>query len=122
MRIVDANVILRYVLGDHEEHSVKARRIIDENTVEVPIEVLCEVVFVLSSVYNVDRKDIGTELRGFFTNTACTLPHREAVLKGLEYFMESNLGFVDCILAGYKYAEGSDIDTFDKTLQKFLKR
>ena len=122
MRIVDANIVLRYVLDDHEELSMKARQIIDENVVDVPIEVLCEVVFVLSSVYKVGRKEIEVQLRGLFEDTACELPHREAVLKGLALFAENNLDFVDCILAGYKSAESAEAYTFDKKLQKLLEQ
>ena len=51
MLYIDANVILRYVLDDHAELSPKAKRLIDENIVETPVEVLCEVVFVLSRTY-----------------------------------------------------------------------
>jgi predicted nucleic acid-binding protein len=45
MQKIDANIILRYVLDDHEL-SVKAREIIDQHIVEVPIEVL----FMLNSI------------------------------------------------------------------------
>jgi predicted nucleic-acid-binding protein len=120
MRIVDANVVLRYLLDDHGELSAKARQIIESRVAEVPIEVLCEVVFVLSGVYNIGRKEIGTELRGFFDTTKCAVPHRDAVLKGLELFSDSNLDFVDCILAGYRITEGAEVHTFDKKLQKLL--
>ena len=34
-------------MNDHEENSSKAKEIIDLNIVEIPIEVLCEVVYVL---------------------------------------------------------------------------
>ena len=120
MRIVDTNIVLRYVLCDHGELSDKARRIIEKSVVEVPLEVLCEVVYVLSSVYKVVREEISTELRGFFENTACELPHRKAALNGLELFAKTNLDFVDCILAGYKGAEEAEVYTFDKKLQKIL--
>ena len=120
MPIVDANILLRYILGDHEELSLKARQIIDENAVEVPVEVLCEVVFVLSSVYKVGREKIGSELLDFFENTECELYRREAVLKGLEIFSKNNLDFVDCILAGYKNIYGAEVFTFDKKLIKFM--
>jgi len=120
MQIIDANIILRYVLNDHEELSPKARQIIDENVTVVPIEVLCEVVYVLSSFYKVERKIIGTELCSFFENTACELPHREAVLMGLELFSERKLDFVDCILAAYKSVDKAKVYTFDIKLQKLL--
>ena len=38
MRKIDANVLLRYFLNDHSDLSLKAREIIDQNTVEVPID------------------------------------------------------------------------------------
>ena len=83
---------------------------------------LSEVVYVLMGVYGATRKDISIELCGFFEKTTCILPHREAVLKGFELFAECNLDFVDCVLAGYMFAEGADIDTFDNGLKKLLTR
>jgi len=121
-RIIDANVVLRYVLGDHEVLSAQAQAIIDNNIVEVPIEVLSEVVYVLMGVYGADRKDISAELCKFFEKTSCILPHREAVLKGLELFATHKLDFVDCVLAGYMFAEGAGVDTFDNNLKKLLAR
>ena len=120
MRIIDANILLRYVLCDHEELSAKAKQIIEENVVEVPIEVLCEVVYVLLHVYKVERTEISQELQGFFKNTACILPRRSAVISGLDIFAKTNLDFVDCILAGYNSTEEAEIDTFDRKLLKML--
>ena len=62
MPFIDANVILRYVLDDHAELSPKAKKLIDENIVETPIEALCEVVFVLLRTYGIPRKDIADTL------------------------------------------------------------
>jgi predicted nucleic-acid-binding protein len=121
MQKVDANVVLRYVLDDHES-SVQAREIIEQHIVEVPIEVLCEVVYVLNGFYRVDRQSIGLELQQFFAQTQCVLPHREAVLKGLEYYAQSSNDFVDCLLAGYADAEKDDIYTFDDKLQRLIAR
>jgi predicted nucleic acid-binding protein len=120
MPFIDANVILRYVLDDHAELSPRAKKLIDENIVETPIEALCEVVFVLSRIYGIARKDIADTLLDFYGNTNCLLPHREAVIRGIEYFGEKNLDFVDCILAGYYEAENITIHTFDAKLEKLL--
>jgi len=120
MPFIDANVILRYVLDDHAELSPKAKKLIDENSVETPIETLCEVVFVLSRIYGIARKDIADTLLDFYGNTNCILPHREAVIRGIEYFGDKNLDFVDCILAGYYEAENITIHTFDAKLEKLL--
>jgi predicted nucleic-acid-binding protein len=114
MHVVDANVVLRYLLNDHEELSAKARQIIEGRVVRVPIDILCEVVFVLSGVYKIKPKEIGIALHGFFESTACELPNREVVLRGLDLFAENNLDFVDCILAGYKNVMAAEVHTFDK--------
>jgi predicted nucleic-acid-binding protein len=120
MKKIDANVLLRYVLNDHAELSAKAREIIDQHIVDVPIEALCEVVYVLAGHYHIDRQSISTELTRFFEKTRCTLSHREAVVRGLEYFGGKNLDFVDCVLAGYAEVENDEIYTFDTKLQKLI--
>jgi len=122
MQKIDANVILRYVLNDHPELSSKAREIIDQYIIEVPIEVLCEVVYVLAGHYGIDRKSISTELQRFFEQTQCTLSHREAVLRGLEYFGQKPLDFVDCVLAGYAEVEKDEIFTLDDKLKKMISK
>jgi len=120
MLCVDANIILRYVLEDHAEFSPKAKKLIGENIVLTPVEVICEVVFVLARVYGIARKDIADTLLDFYENRNCILPHREALLKGIEYFGKEALDFVDCILAGYNEAENITIHTFDTKLEKLL--
>jgi predicted nucleic acid-binding protein len=40
MKIVDANIILRYLLNDHDELSAKATTIIEDNDVLLPNEVV----------------------------------------------------------------------------------
>jgi predicted nucleic-acid-binding protein len=122
MQKIDANIVLRYILNDHEALSPKAKAIIDNHIVEVPVEVLCEVVYVLNGYYEVARVSISTALEDFFANTSCGISHREAVLKGLEYFGQTKLDFVDCILAGYAELEHDKVYTFDDKLQKFMQK
>jgi len=122
MQKIDANIILRYLLNDHPDLSSRAKEIIDQHIVEVPVEVLCEVVYVLGEYNKIDRQSISTGLRRFFEQTQCTLFHREAILRGLEYFGQKSLDFVDCVLAGYAEVDKDEIFTFDGKLQKLLKK
>ena len=64
MQKIDANICLRYLLGDHAELSPKAKEIIEQNTVEVPIEILCEVVYVLKGHYKIERQNTAETLKG----------------------------------------------------------
>ena len=122
MKKIDANIVLRYLMNDHKENSPKAKEIIDQNIVEIPIEVLCEVVYVLKGYYKISRQDICTELNRFFELINCNLPHKETVLKGLDYFGKQNLDFVDCILASYADIEEDEIYTLDDNLKKLIDR
>jgi len=122
MQIIDANVILRYLLNDHDRLSPKAKEIIEQHIVEVPIEVLCEAVYVLTGYYKIDRQSVSTELKLFFEQTQCVLSHREAVLHGIEFFGKCSLDFVDCILAGYAEIDKNEIITFDEKLKKLISK
>ncbi len=121
MRIVDTNIILRYVLADHEDFFEQAKLVFMEKSVVVPVEVLCEVVYVLESVYNVLRRDIYKVVVKFFDDTGCILPHKNSVIKGLGLYTENKLDFVDCILAGYAEMESAEVFTFDRKLEKLIR-
>ena len=122
MQIVDANIILRYLLSDNAELSAQAEHIIDNNSIHIPIEVLCEVVYVLEKVYKVDRNEITTEITGFINDIDVTIPSQEAVLIGLRHFGTENLDFVDCILAGYAEVDRARIHSFDKKLNNLISK
>ena len=120
MQKVDANIILRYILNDHAELSSKAKEIIEQHNVEVPVEVLCEIVYVLNGNYKIARQIVSSELVRFIEQTKCSIPHQGVVLQALRYFYETSLDFVDCILAAYAKIENDEIHTFDYKLQKLM--
>ncbi|MDZ7775731.1 MAG: PIN domain-containing protein [Bacteroidales bacterium] len=47
IEIIDANIILRYLLNDHEGFSKKSVKIIEQMDIFLPFEVCAEVVYVL---------------------------------------------------------------------------
>jgi predicted nucleic acid-binding protein len=70
MSVVDANIILRYVLDDHVELSAKAAEILEQNTATLPIEAAREVVYVLRKVYAVERKEFSSSLPVYWMKTS----------------------------------------------------
>lgn len=54
MNIVDANIILRYLLQDAVQFLDQARDKIENHNIFIPNEVIAEVVYVLEKVYKVD--------------------------------------------------------------------
>ena len=118
MPIVDANIILRYLLGDHPDMSPKAKEIILSGA-QTTAEVLAEVVYVLKGVYNVGRQEIADTIGAFLLEIS--VPHKAAIAYACKLYGETKLGFVDCILAGYHFSESMEILTFDKKLSKVVK-
>ena len=62
MVMLDTNMILRYLLNDNEEMASEAERVIKKEAVQVSIEIIAEVVYVLKGVYSVGREEIVNSL------------------------------------------------------------
>lgn len=115
--LIDANVILRYLLGDHPQMSEDARQIIEEGAFTLP-EVIAEVVYVLKGVYKIDRNEIGRTLIDFLDEVA--IDNQKVMCEALSLFSETSLDFVDCILIARHRVLGDGIASFDKNLNKML--
>ena len=118
-KLIDTNVILRSLLKDNEEQSQIADEIINEGAWSLP-EVLAEVDHVLRTFYHVDRKSIARQL--FTVLNLIDVEPREVIFRAIKIFADTKLDFVDCILVAYHDVENIDVFTFDKDLNKQLKR
>ena len=58
MKILDANMILRYLINDNIEMADKVEEIINNHKVCVTPEVMAEVVYVMKSVYILANDEI----------------------------------------------------------------
>lgn len=122
MVIVDANIVLRYVLDDHAELSPKAADIIEHQTVTLPIEAACEVVYVLQKVYKVERECIQHYLSELVTEYLVCFEKPDVFLKALECYATTTLDFVDTLLWAYHVIEHCEVVSFDEKLCKLLQR
>ena len=118
MVMLDANVVLRYLLNDNEEMATEAEQIIKSNKALVTIEVVAEVVNVLSRVYSINMTIIRDSHLNFLSEVEVL--EREVLILGIETYAEQNLDFVDCVLYAYKYVKNYEIKSFDKKLNKLL--
>ena len=118
MVIFDANMILRYFLGDNEEMKERAKQYLIAGDVWITLEVAAEVVYVLKGVYHLDRQEISEKLMQFLALVEC---RENIVLRhALHTYAVQNLDFVDCILYAYNKVKGVEIATFDKKLLHLL--
>ena len=118
MILLDANMILRYLLNDNEEMADQAERALNSGEAAVTIEVMAEVVYVLKGVYAMERDRIAETLKGFLKLAGCQ--ERDVLNLALDTFGDRNLDFIDCVLYGYHAVKGYEIATFDKKLLRLI--
>jgi predicted nucleic acid-binding protein len=120
MHRIDANILLRYLLDDHEEHSRPAAGIIENNCVVVSTEVVCEVVYVLSGVYSVPRAEIRDTLHQVARHPNIEMMEQQVVCHAADSYTVRNLDFVDALLLAHHQIHGDTIETFDRKLTACL--
>lgn len=118
-KLIDANVILRYLLRDVEDMAQESDRVIRDGAYTFP-EVLAEVAYVLGSVYHVDRRQISEAL--LTALEWLDTPRHDMMVRALQIFAEVNLDFVDCVLAAANEIERAEVFTFDKKLNRRLNK
>ncbi|MEQ8169314.1 MAG: PIN domain-containing protein [Candidatus Eremiobacterota bacterium] len=122
MQIVDANIILRYLLDDIEELANKAAHILENNELFIPNEIISEVVYVMEKVYKINRKDIQKSLIEFLNYENINTQDRELLKEALEIYSNRQLDFVDTLLLSYNKIKKYTVFTFDKKLEKLLNK
>lgn len=122
MKIVDANIVLRYLLNDVKELADKAALIIENDDVLIPVEIIAEIVYVLEKVYKVGRDDILSSLSGLINYENIIINEHEVVCSALRNYASINLDFVDCLLLSYYTERQYQVDTFDEKLKKQFER
>jgi predicted nucleic-acid-binding protein len=122
-RLVDTNLIVRYLVQDHPRHARAAGKIFDacdrgELVILVLPAVLAECVFVLESFYAHPRSDIGTVLGRLISSPGVEITELATHLGALERYKRTKLHFVDCLIASAAVSENLPVATFDQDVRK----
>jgi predicted nucleic-acid-binding protein len=120
MVIFDTNAVLRYILRDNPVMLAEVKRQLSFGNCYIPVEVVAEIVYVLSKVYNVQRKDIAKTITNLTFMDNIKIARENVVLHAICVYATTTFDFVDCLMAGYKEEEYYTIFTFDKKLRKYL--
>jgi predicted nucleic-acid-binding protein len=120
MKIIDANIVLRYLLQDNIDLSNKAKEIIEDNNIFIPTEVITEIVYVLEKVYSVNRKEINKILSELLSFYNITTNNMDVIKNALKIYSNKKLDFVDTLLISYNNIDKHEIFSFDKKLNKLL--
>ncbi len=120
---LDTNVLVRYVMQDDPRQAEKASRVIESLTPEspgfVPVVALVELVWVLSSCYDLTREQVGQALDALLRTKEILLDRADQVAQALRAFRASAAEFADCLIERTAAAAGCEHTmTFDSGVAK----
>jgi predicted nucleic-acid-binding protein len=124
-RIVDTNLVVRYLVQDHEKHARAAGKLFDacdrgEVVIVVLPVVLAECVFVLESFYAHRRADIASALGRLISSPGVEISEVRVHLDALSRYKGTRVHFVDCLIAAAAVAENVPVSSFDQDFRKFV--
>ena len=123
-KLVDTNLIVRYLVQDHEKHAKAAGKLFDacdrgEVVIVMLPTVLAECVFVLESFYEHPRGAIVAALGRLIASPGVEISGMEIHLDALRRYQKTRVHFVDCLIAATSTAQDIPVATFDEDFRKF---
>jgi predicted nucleic-acid-binding protein len=120
--LIDTNVILRYLLGDHHKFSPRAKKFMQDvatgnKKAEIPSVVIVECIYVMEKYYKIAKSEIVDALNRILNFKGIVNPDRSEILSALVKFDETNIDIVDCIIAAQS-TPNRVIVSFDKYFSK----
>ena len=118
----DTNVILRYLLRDDRKQAKKVKALVDrldrdDERAYVPDIVLCEVVWVLGSAYEFDRKQIVAVLQSLIATRQLAFESTDRLLRSIRAYEGGRGDFADYLIREQAKDAGCDsVKTFDKAV------
>jgi|SRR5579884_1072329 len=123
MVLVDTNIILRWLLGDHKELSAKAEKIVNTAkpaSLVITEIVVAEIVYVLRGTGR-DRRQTSEALLLLGRTAAFKFENSELITEMIELLVQTRLDFADCYLLTRAAREKVELATFDKKLLELVK-
>ena len=115
LRIIDTNYALRYLLQDNYNQAIKAKEIIDDGAYILP-ESIVELVYVLSKVYKIERKEISFAILDLLEDVE--MIDKQLYVQSIKLYSETKLDYVDCVLVARNQVFNDKIYSFDDKLNK----
>lgn len=107
---LDTNVLVRYIMQGDPRQSPKATRLIESLTRDrpgfVPIVVVIELAWVLSSSYGLKRDQLIEALDLLLRSKEIVVDRADLVLQALRRFARGGADFADCLIERIAHTHG----------------
>jgi predicted nucleic-acid-binding protein len=123
IHVLDTNVVLRFLLADHEQQFERAAKLMTEvqagkRKTYLAESVLAECIFILTKFYKVPREEAATRLGELLDYKGFTGSHLTTLKEALAIYAAHKIDFVDAVVLTIARRNGWQLETFDKALAK----
>ena len=120
--LIDANVIIRFLVGDHKEHLEISSIFFEEiergeREVEILDSVLMEVFFVLTKFYKIAKREVIDDLKKIIALRG-VVGDKILLIEVLNIIESKNIDFVDALICAKSKLYGYGKLSFDTDVQK----
>lgn len=117
---VDINVLVRHLTGDPPAQARRATAFLAANEPLLLLDlIVAEMVYVLESVYEIERSAIAAATRGVVADRRVTVVDRDLLLRTIEIYETHRIGFADAYLVASAEVSGvGTVASFDRSIDR----
>jgi predicted nucleic-acid-binding protein len=125
--LIDTNIIVRFLIGDHEEHLIESTKIIESiesRRVEVEIldTVIMEVLFVMIKFYKLPKNEVVNDLKSLLSMEGIVNTNKVILVEALSLYVDRNIDFVDALICAKNKIQGYEYISFDSDIKKCIEK
>lgn len=120
MKLLDTNIIIRFLLKDHSIQSPASKSLLENPTQSLVVTDvgLAEIIWLLTSFYKLPRNNVIEKIYNLLKIDNLII-NRPLILRALYFYRNFNLDFIDAYLGAYCEQNNLEgIYSFDKGLDK----
>lgn len=121
--LLDTNIIIRFLVGDHREYLAKSTEIFKEiESAKLQVEllegVLMEAFFVLTKFYKLPKNEVINDLKTILALNGVINSNKAILYETLTIVEVKNIDFVDALICAKSNLQGFGKLSFDNDLKK----
>lgn len=119
-KVVDANIIIRYLLGDSPAYTERIKKYIREGKERLILTdvTIAEIVWVLTSYYKESKENI-CEMLFSLLEVPVFIVNKRLITRAVSFYREYSVDYIDAYLAATSIEnDSSGVLSFDKSIDK----
>ena len=117
--LLDTNVLVRHLTGDPLDQARRATAFLrDAEGLELPAIVVAELVYVLASVYELDRARTAAMVRAVLAHPPIRAVEEDQLLRAIELYETRGVHYAEAYLAAVAERSDGRVASFDRDLDR----